>query len=247
MTDLHNVRRTMRAFWEEKARENPLYYVSSYKPYGEEDPEEFWKWGGVLAKRFLDASGIAFAGTESVLEIGCGVGRMTRYLAAHFAKVTGIDVSTGMIEQARGNLADLANVNLGVVSGTDLADFGEASFDFVFSYIVFQHIPDPEITLNYIRESGRVLRPNGHFLFQVNNLPTQPAWLRLAKRVRTFLTGLIGARDAARARGLDHPAWVGSRLSLEQIRSACEQGGLTILSTQGEGTQYLWVCARKTA
>lgn len=31
-------------------------------------------------------------------------------------------------------------------------------FDFCFSFIVFQHIPDKAVTLNYIREAGRVLK-----------------------------------------------------------------------------------------
>ena len=45
--------------------------------------------------------------------------------------------------------------------------------------------------------------------------------------------------------GLDHPAWVGSRLSLGRIRRALERGGLDLLRTEGERTQYLWVLARR--
>ena len=46
------------------------------------------------------------------------------------------------------------------------------SVDGCFSHVVFQHIPDPPITLNYVREMGRVLRPGGWALFQVSNDPT---------------------------------------------------------------------------
>ena len=71
----------MRSFWDAKARENATYYVSSYRPYDDQDPAEFWEWGEKLAERFLAESGIPFDGTETMLEIGCGVGRMTRYFA----------------------------------------------------------------------------------------------------------------------------------------------------------------------
>src|SRR5690349_5382992 len=46
------------------------------------------------------------------LEIGCGVGRMTRSAAEAFGEVHGVDVSPAMIEQARRRLADCANVKL---------------------------------------------------------------------------------------------------------------------------------------
>jgi 2-polyprenyl-3-methyl-5-hydroxy-6-metoxy-1,4-benzoquinol methylase len=42
-----------------------------------------------------------------VLEIGCGVGRMTRWFAASFGEVHGIDIATEMIGQARDHYLDI--------------------------------------------------------------------------------------------------------------------------------------------
>ena len=246
---------TMREFWNSKARENPTYYISSYRGYDDQDPEEFWRWGRTLAERYLDESGIAFTGEETVLELGCGIGRMTRPLAERFARVIGVDVSEEMISRAKEELADLGNVTFSAGNGIDLRGIPDRSVDFVFSYIVLQHIPDPQISLGYIREFGRVLRPGGSAYFQVNNLPSGlRARLRLGSRIRRVVgRGAPPVAPAAEApvrppagpSGLDHPAWVGSRLSISRIREVCEKAGLEIVSSKGEGTQYLWVRVRK--
>ncbi|MFH1145075.1 MAG: class I SAM-dependent methyltransferase [Candidatus Eisenbacteria bacterium] len=238
----------MRAFWDEKARENATYYVSSYRPYDRQDPEEFWKWGEILTQRFLNEAQFDFSGREEMLEIGCGIGRMTRCFARRFAVVHAIDVSQEMIAQAGENLAAFANVQLHLGNGRDLSAFADGRFDFVFSYITFQHIPKAAITARYIAEAGRVLKPGGGFYFQVNNAPLGlRARLRLGSRIRPLLRTIMPRRDPQTSgtapRGLDHPAWRGSRMSLAEIRRACAAGHLDIVALQGEGTQYLWVKA----
>jgi SAM-dependent methyltransferase len=240
---------SMRDFWDEKARENAMYYISSYRPYDQQDPEEFWKWGGILAEKFLAESGCRFTGEEAMLEIGCGVGRMTKYFAARFRHVTAVDVSSEMIERAREYLAGIENVRFDVVGGSDLAAYPDGSFDFVFSYIVFQHIPDPSITLNYIREAGRVLRPGGHFYFQVNTIAREGALrVNLGKLKRTMLRKSAPVKvDAAPGpRDLDHPAWQGSRVTMSEVVTAAQAGGLRVAQVEGEGTQYTWVLARRS-
>jgi ubiquinone/menaquinone biosynthesis C-methylase UbiE len=242
----------MRTFWDAKARENATYYVSSYRPYHEQDTAQFWEWGDRLAERFLSESGIPFDGTEAMLEIGCGVGRMTRYFARRFREVHGVDVAPEMISRARENLRGLENVTLYVGSGGDLRFLDDRSVDFVFSYITFQHIPKRAITVAYIRETGRVLKPGGHFYFQVNNLPLGfRSRLRLRTRLKSIM-GRFSSSDVPPAgapegpTGLDHPAWRGSRLSAGRIERACRSAGMEILDLKGEGTQYLWVKAART-
>jgi SAM-dependent methyltransferase len=244
----------MREFWDAKARENATYYISSYRDYDDQDDEEFWKWGRILAERFLHESGIPFTGEETVLDLGCGIGRMTKTFAERFAKVHGVDVSVEMITRGRESLKDYPNVELSAIDGTDLAMFDAGTFDFTFSYIVLQHIPDRVITLNYIREFGRVLKPGGHAYFQVNNMTV--GWrsrLKMGTRIRRLLRPghsseepKVDAReDRHGPTDLDHPAWVGSRISLKELRDACAAGGMKIQRLRGRGTQYLWVLTRK--
>ena len=103
--------------------------------------------------------------TMIALEIGCGIGRMTRHFADIFKEIHGIDVAGEMIKKAHSRLSDLQNAHCHETSGTDLSIFPDQMFDFVFSFIVFQHIPSKEVILSYILETYRVLKTNGVFKF----------------------------------------------------------------------------------
>lgn len=68
----------------------------------------------------------------AALDFGCGTGRLAEAMAGYADAVTGYDISPGMLEAARKHGA-------GRVSYT--GDMPEAMFDWINSYIVFQHIP----------------------------------------------------------------------------------------------------------
>jgi SAM-dependent methyltransferase len=72
-----------------------------------------------------------------------------------------------MVEKARLYCSRRQNVHVSVTDGT-LGGFAEASLDFVYSYIVFQHIPEVGPIAAYASEAARVLRPGGLFRFQVD-------------------------------------------------------------------------------
>ena len=83
------------------------------------------------------------AGTR-VLDVGCGIGRWSRLLAARGAAVTGVDLSPTMVAQARQRaLADgVADRCRFCVQDLSKLDLGE-KFDLVLGVTVLQHILDP--------------------------------------------------------------------------------------------------------
>lgn len=191
-----------------------------------------------------------------MLEIGCGVGRMTAGFAPLFGQVHAIDVSGQMLRRARAYLAALPNVYLYETNGSDLQLFRDDSFQFCFSYIVFQHIPLKTMIERYIQEGGRVLAPGGVFAFQVNGLPdvtngttaSHPALLtlqRIARRLKR--RSLADLRYMVRSvpRSSTSPAWVGAAMSEAEVRRACAASGLHITSITGTGTQFMWITAQK--
>lgn len=99
-----------------------------------------------------------------VLEIGCGRGRILRYLAERRSdqRFYGCDVSEKMIEQAylTRNTFYIAG------DGLSLCQFPARKFSCVYSYTVFQHLPE-KIFLGYLMEAARVLVRNGTFVFQM--------------------------------------------------------------------------------
>ncbi|MEX2032757.1 MAG: class I SAM-dependent methyltransferase, partial [Dehalococcoidia bacterium] len=110
----------------------------------------------------------------SVLDIGCGVGRMLRPMSEQFEKVIGIDISPAMINFAREELADRPNVELHVGNGQDLSVIADNSIDLVYSVYAFQHFPRRSIVDNYLKETRRVLKPGGIAVIQTWNRPLTP-------------------------------------------------------------------------
>ena len=102
---------------------------------------------------------------ERALDFGCGVGRLTRPLGARFAEVVGIDISSKMVELARG-FSPPPNCKFVVNNKSDLSVFPDGHFDLIISIITLQHI-NPRIVKNYLREFMRVLSSGGIAYFQV--------------------------------------------------------------------------------
>ena len=204
----------MRRDWNERARSNAMHYVESSRDEWDED--DFFASGRESVRRFVDVDLPLICGGRdakelAMLEIGCGVGRMTVHLAEIFGHVDAIDISDEMIAIARRHLGAAANVSLHVTSGRDLAPFGDRSFDFCFSFIVFQHIPDRSAVIGYLREAHRTLRRAAIFKFQVQGV--------LLEEVDT---------------------WVGAGFSEEEMRTLADEIGFDVVRMSGQGTQYFW-------
>jgi SAM-dependent methyltransferase len=227
-----------REYWDEKAREDAFHFVDNREPYGATDEERFWASGEDVVDRLLGAVGASLAPGDVVVEIGCGVGRLTRALAARAAEVRALDVSAEMLRLAREHNPRLGNVEWLLGDGTSLAGVDTASATACVSHVVFQHIPDPAITLGYVTEIGRVLQPGGWAAFQVSNDPT-------VHRRGTSLRGRIAARAGRAPRGMDHPNWHGSAVELPALREAAATGGMDVERVAGERTQFCLVLTRK--
>jgi len=238
----------MAAFWDERARENAPYYVDNRLDYntgtyGADDPDDFWTKGRRDFDAILEVAGAPEIGADDVLlDIGCGVGRMTRAAASKARRVIGIDVSAEMVELARNELRDLQNVELLVGDGTSLAGVGDASVDVVFSVVVFQHIPDPAITLGYVREIGRVLRPGGWAAFQVSD---DPAVHTRDLPGPGLVRGVVSRLRGTAPRGQDDPAWRGSSVDLGLLAEAARESGTEVENVVGRGTQFCYVLLRR--
>jgi len=226
----------MGRFWDARAREDAFYFVDSTGRYGEPDRDRFWAQGRRALEAMLATVDAEVQPDAVVLDLGCGIGRLTRVLAEQAAHVHAIDVSAEMLEQAREHNAHLTNVTWHHGDGATLHPVEDVSVDAVVSHVVFQHIPDPQVTLGYVREMGRVLRPGGWAAFQVSNDPA-------------VHEQRMGARDRVRAairgapKGRDEPEWLGSAVDLDDLTIAATEGGMDIAKVAGEGTQFCFVRA----
>ena len=231
----------MKRFWDERAREDAFYFVDNRLEYGSPDLEQFWEKGREDLHVFLSRLGAAFRPDDRVVEIGCGVGRLTREIARRAAFVDAIDVSEEMLAKARELNPELENVRWHLGDGESLAVIKDASADACFSHVVFQHIPDAAVTLGYVREMGRVLRPGGWAAFQVSNLPEIHRPPGTSQRIGRGLRSAVGIGP----KGQGHPAWRGSAVDLDQLRAVASRSGMDQEAVSGEGTQFCLVLLRK--
>ncbi len=224
MTEPDPVLERMRGDWDQRARQDAERYV--YTRDQTSDEEDFHESGRLNYRQIIQPYlPILLHGRPArrcrVVEIGCGLGRITRWLAAAFAEVEAVDISAEMIRQARERFRSLANIRWHVGSGRDLRMLPEESCDFAFSYIVFQHIPAREVTWSYVADTARVLRRGAYFKFQLQG------------------------DQSAEYRAKPRDTWLGETFSLPEARAMLEAAGLTLVAADGAGTQYFTVLARK--
>ncbi len=205
----------MRADWNRRAAEDAHYYVA-FGRRGQQEEEFFATARDVV--RGLTAELPRLDARDAALEIGCGPGRLMRPLARYFGEIHGVDISDEMIRLARARLRDTPNAHPRRASGSDLAAFADGTFDFVYSYAVFQHIPSRDVVFQYLREAWRVLRPGGVLRCQLNGLP-------------------------ATARQYD--TWSGVRIAPEEVRAFAREQNFYLLALEDVWTQYMWVTMRK--
>src|SRR5215471_4240716 len=219
----------MRRDWDRRALENARHYVVTGKQQWTD--EEFWRSGqATLQEEILNDLANVCQGKDPrqirVLEIGCGAGRVTRAFAGFFGEVWGVDISAEMIRQARAACAGFSNAHLVRNNGKDLRAVSNPwrvrlgleparQFDFAFSFMVFQHIPNREIIETYVREVHRLLRPGGLFKFQVQGSPLAEA-------------------DPGQS-------WVGVPFSERDARETAERCGFEMRYQHGAGSQYYWL------
>jgi SAM-dependent methyltransferase len=209
----------MRSDWNQRAREDAHYYVA----FGGRDQDEsafYATAADVLSSLEAELKRLPRGVNRRAwraLEIGCGPGRLIKPLSRHFGEIHGVDVSDEMIHLGRKRLSDIPHAHLHATNGASLALFADESFEFVYSYAVFQHIPSRDVVLEYMREIRRVLKPGGIFHGQFNGV----------------------------AHAGDTDTWSGVVFSAADIREFTRQNGLQLLNLNGEHTQYMWTTWKK--
>jgi SAM-dependent methyltransferase len=237
----------IRRDWDLRARENARGYINW--PHIANEEAAFFASGRDDYKRFVtpfvkkmqfDSQG------KTALEIGCGIGRIARWMAEDFGQYIGVDVSPEMIRQA--SACGIPRATFQAVSGGDLAGIPSGSVDFVFSFAVFQHVPDKEAILNYFSETARVLRPGGIFRLHMKGLCTLALGRLVVEAGISQNPRLMNAKltriPFVRLRYLD--TWQGRSVRPPEAVAKCESLGLEVTDTEGEWTTMMWIGGRKT-
>jgi SAM-dependent methyltransferase len=184
--------------WEELAQADPLWAICSdpTKRGLNWDEKEFFATGETevgTVLSYVDSLGLSIDYSAPALDFGCGVGRLTRALAARFSECWGVDISCTMIEKAQALNGSFPNCRLVLNEESSLRGFADGHFGFIYSSIVFQHM-EPRLVRGYLRELIRVLSPGGVLVFQLAD-KFKARWarkLRLKLALRRRLRALLG-------------------------------------------------------
>lgn len=229
----------MRAYWDERARLNAVWFVDTSLRYDDPDMKQFFATGKLVVAEALDDLPADLPSKSLAVDIGCGLGRLCVALGEHFDRVVGIDISSEMVERARELNTDSRGIEFIVGDGSTLRPIEDEAADLVLSFTVFQHIPKVSVIEGYIREVGRILKPGGVFVFQWNNTPGSLRWA--GRRVALSVGQRFGI--GRERHGRNDPNFLGSRVSLRRIRRALVRSGMELRQTKHLGQLFSWAWA----
>ena len=119
-----------------------------------------------IAERLFEQTNLN--NVRNVLEVGCGIGFLTSYLAKEYKwNVTGIDLDSEQVKRAKIDNKENDYLRFFEADATDLP-FENNEFDVILSFDVLHHIPNWDKALN---EISRVLRLNGIYILNDLALP----------------------------------------------------------------------------
>lgn len=158
--------------WEKLAKENARYYINSDKGRNITE-KEFIKSGLEDTIKYIISDDLILK-KGTLLEVGCGNGRMTMFLYPYFDKVVGTDISGEMIRQGKERVGRFENIELLETTGYLIPVNEEDALalncvDVVFSFHVFQHIKEMDMLQINLEQIYRVLKLGGicKALFQI--------------------------------------------------------------------------------
>ena len=130
--------------------ESPIWFLNSGRNHSRAIRE-------ILAKHNLKIEQFT-----SVLDFGCGVGRIMRHWSSTRGPAWhGTDYNPQLVEWCREHLK-FSQFNVNTLSGK--LPYADESFDFIYAYSVFTHLKE-ELQFFWINELSRVLKPGGYIYF----------------------------------------------------------------------------------
>ncbi len=132
---------------------------------------------------------------EHSLDFGCGVGRVALPIARRSGDVVGVDISDGMLEEARRNAESFGIANIKFVKADDDLSLVSGKFDFIHSFVVFQHIK-PDVGMRIVKRLIDRLSENGVGALHFQYASTTPTTLqRMRYKLYRDVPGVYAVRN----------------------------------------------------
>lgn len=213
---------------------------------------EFVATGDSEVAVYVDRFGLAEGDDRRrLVEIGCGIGRMTCAFSRRFDTVFACDLDAGFLERCREAVARFGRVDrlrtIEVTDGRSLNVPDDAA-DVAFSYITLQHC-NRDDALALVAEALRVVRPGGLVALNFRSWSNaDPLVLPVGAVVRTLFRVPGVGRWLSHNRSATRLAWQANRLDPHQIIGPIEDrlGDVVVWRNPGRDAQ-LWGVQHATA
>lgn len=211
----------VRRVWDTYGKKHPYYFMNTATRSGKRVTEEELRDTGWrdyvrhVSEDEIIRELLSEWRDKEVLEIGCGIGRMTECIAKDFKRVYAVDISDEMIGHAKKRLYNLENVHLVANDGRTIPF--EKQFDFIFSYSTLSHLPQTIMVEDYFVEIYKKLKDGGVAKIHLRTGPPPRKWRK------TY----------------------GVSLRPEEARNIAEEIGLRVLRHEVEDRKNLWLVLKK--
>ena len=243
---------SIRDGWDQAATEDAINYILGSKCKRNLDLETFFD---LKARQAEECTADFFQemrftpAEKRMLDIGCGIGAMTRYFSEAFAEAHGLDISAAMVKKAHSLNKEKPNLYFATNNGFDLSTYKDGFFDFCFSFATFQYFPNRVVVENFFKEIARVLKSEGLFRIQLDGrdwvssrIPV-PIYRPLHNVLRNnyffrFYGRLITDRVTVRA-------YRGMAISWKTVSEILRQLPFQVSRITDKGTSHMWVSGRR--
>ncbi len=252
--------------WEEKANENPLFAIMSDKIFENKSKEfdasdlyAFYKKGEMLWKRYfsnlINEDNLPLE--KTVLEFGCGMGRLLANPALMGYRCIGLDISETQLKLAKEHFPVKSNIEFIKVDAKKQFELASESADVIYSYAVFQHIKYLSDFYFSLNELIRVLKKGGLIRIQFrapnkyssNFTSSGFKTFNFEKQSVIFYWKKLFGLPLPVLRRYEHDHWGGAGcfVSEKSIIKFLEKKELKIKSIQFdiEGQQMIWITGQK--
>jgi len=217
--------------WKEWGEQNPYFGVLSRDEFRKENIEkhrnEFFESGAQLMSSVV-AMAVRHLGqfnTESALDFGSGVGRLTIPLAQRFKKVVGVEISEAMIAEAQRNCQEFGVSNVDFVKSNDQLSLVGQKFDFVNSCLVLQHIP-PKRGMEIIASLLKILNVGGVVVLQFPVRVRLPVLQRVVYTIKQKAPFTRHWFNLLRGRRISEPLMELNQYNLVEVMALCSANGV---------------------
>jgi SAM-dependent methyltransferase len=194
---------------------------------GHDDPREWEDGGRATADDIIAGTGITIA--DTVLDIGCGAGRVGVHVAPRVRRWIGADVSRQMLAHARAALAGASNVELVHLSGDGLPPSFAGTVDVVYCTSVFPHLEEWD-RYRYVQGAFRALKPGGRLYVDGFSLLGEDGWAIF--------------EQTTRLRPDERPSHATRASTAQELETLARRAGFEAVRVR-EGPLYVTVFARK--